>query len=364
MWTRKFFDQWEWYHRPVSPMEESLLLPKHINQSLSLISKKLGIRFPSPAWKVISGYLYMTGKYSSVLFQPGIILLPFKFWKELPVAGRRWTRQVLPAYQKEIDKVKIMDLEKFRQDKLIEILEKISELESKLMAESVYVVLYAISSEVMVKIAYGLLVRDAEKINYHELLIGFPDAGLEADAQLWKISRLTGKNRQSKIQDWICRFGHRIQDKDILYPTLGENLEMIDNLIRIYRSATDPKQRIEAAVTRRLAREKLAAENLHSIPGVKVVFGKIKQIAQDYAKIRNSRPFYYQGNHQIRRILLALAKRISWLEDINDVFFLRLEELSPATGNVSAEILKRQVADRKSLYNERLNSPPRLFTSL
>lgn len=345
-------------------MEESLLLPEHINQSLSLISKRLGIKFSSPSWKVINGYLYLTGKYSSVLLQPAIIPLPFKFWKEIHIAARRWTGQVLPDYQREIGKIKTTELQKCSRDKLIETLKTTVELEGKLMAESVYVVLYAIASEVMLKIAYSLFVRDPEKINYYELLIGFPDAGLEADAELWKISRLKGKSRQSKIQDWIRRFGHRIQDKDILYPTLGENPETIENLVKIYRSAANPRQRIKAAGARRITRERFATKNLRSTPGAEVIFEKIKQVAKEYAKIRNSRPFYYYGNREIRRILFAIAAGIPWAKDRSDIFFLKFDELEAAVGAGNGKEFKQKIKERKSLYDQQFNSRPPLFVNL
>ena len=141
-WTRKFFDQWEWYHKPVSPMEETLLLPEHINQALSLISRRLGVKFPpqEKTWKVIDGYLYFTDKYWKLFLQIGIFLLPFRFFQQLPKAKYDWLNEVLPSYQKKIDDLRKINLDNYKGKELIELLKDTVKTEGKLMAESVYTV--------------------------------------------------------------------------------------------------------------------------------------------------------------------------------------------------------------------------------
>lgn len=86
------------------------------------------------------------------------------------------------------------------------------------MAESVYVVLFALFAELLLKLAYSTLVNDNQKWHYRELLIGFPDLGIEGDMKLWEIARPSAAGSARKLDEWSEKYGHRIQDKDIFYP--------------------------------------------------------------------------------------------------------------------------------------------------
>jgi len=361
-WTRKFFDQWEWYHKPVSPMEETLLLPEHINQALSLISRRLGVKFPpqEKTWKVIDGYLYFTDKYWKLFLQIGIFLLPFRFFQQLPKAKYDWLNEALPSYQKKIDDLRKINLDNYKGKELIELLKDTVKTEGKLMAESVYTVLYAIFSEISLKIAYWVLIKDKNPLNYHELLIGYPDRGIKSDIRLWEIAQIKNKIEQDKLlHEWLEEYGYRIQDKDISYPTLGENIETVKTLLNIYKDSPNPQERVKISQTRREARERYVKVNL--LPFTEFIFTKIKGSAQEYAQIRNSRPYYYQGNQIIRKILLILAGRIPKFNEPKDIFFLYLDELEIALNGGEVKKLKEEIVKRKILYEKRLSEEPQLI---
>ncbi len=130
-------------------MEESLLLPLHINQALSLITKRLGVKFPKQAWAVINGYLYMTVKYKLVLFQPTMLTFPFRFWGELTKAKRRWINEVIPVYRKNMTDFENIDLKSKTNKELMNLVKTAANTEGGFLAESVYVVVFAIFSEVL-----------------------------------------------------------------------------------------------------------------------------------------------------------------------------------------------------------------------
>ena len=365
LWTRKYFDQWEWYHRPVSPMEKSLLLPVHINQALSLITKRLGIKFPKHAWAVINGYLYMTAKYKSVLFQPTILLLPFRFWSKLSWANQRWTNQILPVYRKRLINLEKIDLKTKTTKKLISLLKEIAVVEGEFLAESVYVVLFAIFSEVLLKTAYKLMIKDGNFLNYHELLVGYPDKGIEADRRLWEIAGLReDENKTNRLREWIKEYGHRIQDKDILYPTLGETPATIKAFLKLYRETPNPADKVKAAVNARKSREVYAGEHLRFPLISKRFFNWTKSLAQEYAKIRNSRPYEYRGNAIIRRILLQLGGRITVLKLPQEVFYLTINELETAAGGNLDSGFRQNLVDRIGKYQKQSAVSPPLTVKL
>jgi len=360
-WTRRFFDQWEWYHKPISPMEESLLLPQHINRSTALFSKRLGIRFPAPeqTWKVIDGWLYFTDRYRQLFLQAGIIGLPGRFFGQLPIVKDHWLKEVQPKYQKRIDELKRLILESCKNDELVDLVKKTVDTEGDLMAESMYVVLFAVPGEVALKYAYKTLAGDPNPSNYRELLVGFPDRGIEADVVLWKISQITdGAKQKAQLDKWLNEFGHRIQDKDIVFPTLGENAKMAAALIKLYKGAPSPALRVKAAVKRRESREEYVKEHVGSWAWP--FFEAIKKTAQEYARVRNSRPFYYQGNQLIRKMLITLAGRLPGINDPQDVFFVRFDELEKAVKIKTSENIKEKIKERKAEYHKRLLTEPPL----
>lgn len=344
----------------MSPMEASLLLSEHINGTLKLISQRLGVKFPTNSWKVINGYLYLTGDYLKLWLQPGIVLLPIRFLREVKPTRLRWTDEVLPDYQNQVKSIREKDINKLSNGGLIELLNSAVKIEGELMAESVYVVLFAIFAELLLKLAYGPLINDNQKWHYRELLIGFPDLGIEGDIKLWEIAHSSPAVAERKLDKWIEKYGHRIQDKDILYSTLGENRKMLAAILNLYKNSANPAAKVKIAGEKRRQREIFSSNHVKNILGAKWLFNKIKFLGQEYAKIRNSRPYYYQGNANIRRILFEATTRIEWMKSKNDVFYLRAEELVPAMNGTEAEKLNRLIKTRKMVCQRRLAETPPL----
>ena len=232
-WTRKFFNQFEWLHKPVSPIEESFFLALQIDSSANTIFQRLGLKAPKKIWKVIDGYLYFSSEYWRLFLQLGLFLLPFKIKSEVKIAKTRWLNQVIPKYNTEITKLSKTNLKNSSPKKPIEVLKQMAELEGWLFGESLFVGVVCGITELLLKFAYQLFVKDQNPQNYRELLIGFPDKGLEMDTKLWDIAQIRDtKKKQVESEKWINQYGYRIQDKDLLYPTLGENMAYLKNVTK------------------------------------------------------------------------------------------------------------------------------------
>jgi hypothetical protein len=245
---------------------------------------------------------------------------------------------------------------------LIKLLYKAVKIEKKLFAESIYVGMFAVFSETLLKFAYKYLVKDKYNINYYELLIGYPNKGIHADIKLWKIANIKDKNkREKKLQNWRQEYGYRIQDKDIFFKTLGENFKTIKSLAVLYKKSLNPNNKIKKAKIRRKKRGQFVKENLRHFPFAKPLFNKVLTIAQEYAKIRDSRPFYYKGNRIIRAILFTIAKRFSITKNPQDIFFVSLDELELYFENkYNLKQLKANISKRKQNYNKYYKSEPKI----
>ena len=362
-WTRKFFNQFEWLHKPVSPIEESFFLALQIDSSANTIFQRLGLKAPKKIWKVIDGYLYFSSEYWRLFLQPGLFLLPFKIKSEVKIAKARWLNQVIPKYNTEITKLSKTNLKNSSPKKLIEVLKQMAELEGWLFGESLFVGVVCGITELLLKFAYQLFVKDQNPQNYRELLIGFPDKGLEMDTKLWDIAQIRNtKKKQVESEKWINQYGYRIQDKDLLYPTLGENMELINSYLNLYKNIPDPRQRQKNAEKKRLARERFVRQNNRF---AKSILQTIIKQAQEYAQIRNSRPYYYQGNRIMRSILLEIAGRARFFDEKNDIFFLRIEEAELLTKNkLNKEQARSLIGSRKLEYDKQLHTEPKFEISL
>lgn len=360
-YTRKFFNQFEWFHTPISPIEESFILPLQINGSISVLSKRLGPAIPKNCWRIIHGYLYFSDEYWRLIFQPSFLLLPLQIIRELRVARDRWLTEILPSYQLQIDKIAKAKLNSFSSLELVNLLNCTAELEGWFFSEALYVGVICGMSELLLKFTYPLLIHtpSTNHNQYRELLVGFPDKGLESDAAFWKVAQVRDKNaREKQLLEWIEQFGYRIQDKDLLYPTLGENRRLIDSYITLYQDLPDPRLRQQRAVARRRQCQEDAFAHVRFSLIMKPVFSSLVSLVQRYAQIRNSRPFYYQGNKYMRQILRELSQRIH-VREFNDVFFLKMTELEQiAGGETSILDLDALIKERKKLYEKRLEGEP------
>lgn len=357
-WTRRFFDQFEWLHKPISPLEESSLLPLQINKSGSLISERLSLKLPNKYWSIIDGYLYFSDDYWKLFFQFGILLLPQRIKTEIDISKKRWTDKVLPEYQKKIQEINQFDLNKLSTQRLLNLFRKTADLEGWLFSEALFVGVICGITELLLKYSYPLLVKDPDSNNYHELLLGSPDKGIEMDTKLWEVAQIEDEQkRQSTLNKWVEKYGYRIQDKDLIFPTLGEEVDLLNSYLKLYRETPNPKLKLRLAKEKRINRERYVRQNARFNTRL---FNWILFQAQNYSQIRNSRPFYYQGNWAMRRTLFSIASKTSFSPDESDIFYLNIKELERVVSNKFDKVsLQKIIDERKQTYNKQLLSEPR-----
>ncbi|TSC88444.1 MAG: hypothetical protein G01um101416_112 [Microgenomates group bacterium Gr01-1014_16] len=356
-WTRKFFNQFEWLHKPISPLEESFLLPLQINKSGSLISERLGLKLPDKYWSIIDGYLYFSDEYWKLFLQLGTLQLPKRIKTEIDISSKRWITKVLPEYQKEINKLNKLSLNELSVKKLLELFKKTGELESWFFSESLYVGVVCGITELLFKYSYPLFVKDSDNNNYRELLLGYPDKGIDMDTQLWEVAQISDEQKkQLQLGKWIEKYGYRIQDKDLIYPTLGEETELLNSYLKLYRETLNPKLKLMLTNEKRINREKFVKQNARFRIRL---FEWILNQAQNYSQIRNSRPFYYQGNSIMRKILFSIKLKANFPQDKNDIFYITMKELEEVVSNkFSKESLQKIINERKQTYYKQLLIEP------
>lgn len=141
---------------------------------------------------------------------------------------------------------------------------------------------------------------------------------------------------------------------------MGEKKELVDTYLKLYKTAPDPRARQKQSEEKRLAAEEFVRKNLRKIPILGDWFLALLSRAQSYAQIRNSRPFYYQGNQIMRTVLLIIASKNGFPRNQGDIFFLRFEELEQLTDqNAQDKKLSRLIEQRKNDYSRQSEKEPR-----
>jgi hypothetical protein len=369
IWTRKYIE--EWLREPVSPLMESILyrLEPEANK---VLKDWLGVTWPHPILKNINGFAYVGIDPFLLLKQPRAFLAPIKLFQGLRTVDKEWRKEILPKYKKEMTKLKKFDFKKAPDKGLLAYLEKIMKLEAWIYVNSMYVGVHCVYSERLLRYAYKFLVKDEKWRNYNQLIRGFPNKTVEADQALWELARSIGKSSyKEKLSAFLEEYGHRVFDVDVVHPTLAEDKELLDNLVRIYSKvppSKSPGRLLEEAKKDRLKQEEFAFKNLREwIPFSRRIFEKILRFSQRYADIRESRPFYHLMAFSLsRKALLELGKRMVQLKEADDIFYLTHQEIEELVKNPKTP--KREVEEkvkrRRIVREEQKKNPPVEFINI
>ncbi len=368
IWTRKYFA--EWLREPVSPLMESFLhrLEPEANR---VLKDWLGVTLSRPFLKNIDGYIYLKIDPFLPLKQPRVFLVPIKLFQGLRSVDKEWRKQILPKYKKEMSKLKKFDFKKASNQDLLAYLEKIMKFEAWIVTNSMYVGLHCVYSEILLLYAYKFLVKDGNWRNYNQLIRGFPNKTIEADQALWELARSLKKpSYKDRLSAFVGEYGHRVFDIDVIHPTLAEDKDLLDNLIRIYSKVTpskNPANQLKEAKKDRLKQEKFAFKNLREwVPLTRRIFEKILRFSQRYADIRESRPYYHLMAFSLsRKTLLELGGRLAQLKKPDDIFYLTHQEIEDLVRNpktpkkrIQEKVIRRRIVreeQKKKLPEELIN---------
>ena len=352
-WTRAGLS--EWLQLPLSPLFSTLVLPELSSAVDSLLQERFGLRRPSPSWLVTNGYYYIRG---DIVFTPSLFLTPFRFFRDMLGAPEKWSDEVVPQHTERIRQLRSFNLQAVSARSIIQHFEEVCRTSARCWAWIVITGAYAKFSEIIFKHLYEYLVKESNG-SYATLLSGFTNKSVEADEALWELAEIA-RGREvvrtiilgaatsdalellsaseethdwmERFEEWLDTYGHPVFELDFLHETLAETpaiaLQVVRNYIENRTPSPASRQRLKLE-ERHLAEahfQRVVARSLF-----KGIIWKSFRLAQRYAVIRESRPFYlHLGWPIMRRDVLELGRRLAKsgvLDDANDVFFLTSLEL-------------------------------------
>lgn len=367
IWTRKSLTETsDWFNqKPLVSLDETLRFPLALEEFLGLAKEEYGVVLKKKPLVIHNGYFYFRPYWDYFLqlsVQPKVYFVLWRLIRETKKAKNVFKNNV-KKFLKEVGQLKQKDLSKLSNEELFEDIKKTIKWDAHWLFKlgASLATFYHYLSEILLKILYRLLVKDKYPQNYYELLIGYPSKLKEADLAFWQV--VQGK---LSLEDYLEKYCFRATDASLVIPTIGENKEEFQKQVNSFKNVRIPdfEKRHKEILEKRKLREKYVESNFRSwIPFGKVIFDKILAIARDYISVRETRRFYYtKGTFLIRRSLLELGKRLEFLENPDDLFFLTKDELEgtilrPKAINrqqIQAEIGKR----RKQCEKWNKQTPP------
>jgi pyruvate,water dikinase len=320
-----------------------------------------------------------------------LLAFPYRFGRDLYCADVLWTDDFLPRHLESIAEVTTFDLENASKQEVLAFLRRIVEINGTAWAWIIHSALFAKFSEVLFRAAFRVLGPGGSPVL---LLAGYPNKSVEADENLWAIARdaekyselstalgasdpsvaLAGLTSESarlwlkRVDGWIADYGHRVYDLDMVRETLQDDRPLVLHLIWKFMNITGPSplQRQRHAEKVRKDEEQRLAEWAGSRPLRRKLLRASLGIAQRYARIRESRPFYlHLGWPVMRRAALCIGAMLcasGVLDNSSDVFFLSVDQLGvcvDAQSDEPAGEAKVIVREARMLWSRRrFFSPP------
>lgn len=351
-WTRIGFE--EWFQLPLSPLFSTFLMPvlqSEINRSLE---KNLALYRPLPTWSVLNGYYYARGDISLSL---SVFYIPIRFWYHLHSSAEAWRNHFVPEHLHRIEELSTFNSEDVSPEEVLEHLKQICKINAQGLAWIVLTGVMAKTSEILFARLYRIRFGGTE-IEYTALLAGYPSKSIEADQSLWLLSedaraieyirevilqydppqavQLLASSEEAsnwyrRFCTWIDQYGHRVFDLDILHGTIHDDPSIALQIVRTYlqHPTKSPEQLRQQRAEERAVLEQEILSRLSFLS--RKFFNWWLSLAQRYAAIRESRPFYlHLGWPLMRKDALDLGQRLinfQMLSRAEDVFFLTGEEL-------------------------------------
>lgn len=386
-WTRLGIG--EWLQRPLSPLFSSFIVPRLESSIDVLLKERLGIQRAYPGWKTVNGYYYIHGAIAPSL---SWISAPVQFLRHLRPCLNEWHQNIVPYHLQQIERIHQFDPAKANANKILDHFDQVCEISRTFYAWLILTGAYARFTETIFRCLHRLFLKDAQW-DYTALLGGYPNKSVEADQALWELAEI-GRNQQavkailcqdnlrqclqslasdSCARDWFALFrawldnyGSSVFDLDIMYATVQDNpaiaLALVRSFVKHERESPEARQRKQKEIRGRATDD--FERVLRRRPLLNKLLRRSLAVAQGYAAIRESRPFYlHLGWPLMRRDALELGRRLAErhvLVNTNDIFFLTSDELRTLVikldtnkGTDLTEEIKSSVRHRKGLMETR-----------
>lgn len=392
---------WYWdqmhFPRPVTPLTATMDLPcmvEGFTRAWNLLSRPL----TSTRAIVVNGYVYYAD-------------LPFEGTEqerrerqarfEAEVEARAvhlletWRRSFQPAIEAQIERIRTFHYEEASPGQLLDLLHEAREMRREQWMRHDLIVVPAVAIASRFFDLYEELFGPERSNEAALLLQGFPNHTLEADHELWQLSRealahppvaavlrkfapesllprlesmLEARPFLNRFGDYLDRFGWRSDTFELSDPSWYEAPEVPLALIQRYLNddIPDPKQEFRHAVE---VRERLTAESLQRLagrPDDRARFLALLTRAQQYlpAQEDHNHLIDQQGRTVLRLPILALGRRFVEAGVINephDIFFLTVDEIGHTVLNGLQTAHQEVVAIRRADWESWKRLTPPLY---
>lgn len=303
----------EWFRSPLSKIEETLRMPYLIKNGVVMIALRVFL-----PWLGLTAVIYwLTGRIQLAALGPIVILIyelfSLKDWFET---------RIINKHLENVKKVKqnYHQSKKANKTELVGLIEKSVRLTSWGMIRIVYVGLAAWGWVIIFRTMLPLITKS--KHDYQDMLIGFNNKTYEADQALWEVA-----NGKKKLSWFLEKYGSRVEDIDLELPTLQENKQTVNAIIKLYKSIPSPTKALENAKLRRIKKTKEVMEDLRVS---KTWFKWFLRITQENGRLREDRRYYiFLADYYVRQMIIRLGQELNLSKD--EVFNKSWKELRYAS---------------------------------
>ncbi len=291
----------EWLRQPFSRLEATLRLPSLVRDVLTLFIIRV-----FPLW-LTAGYLIGHFTHWTLGLLVGLFVTVAI---ELFILRRWYFRRALPDHLRNLGLVKVSFAKhaNLPTPQLVKTIESSVRLTSRGLINIGYVGLAAWGWEIIFRWLYPLIARPTN-IPYSDLLIGFPNKSIEADQALWKVAQLNGARRAAQLNTYLEEFGSRVEDVELANPTLREQPELVDHLLKLYSRTPNPAYSFKQSVTKR---EQATQQVERQLRVPRTLFHHLLNIVQANVRLREDRRYYeFLGDYYLRQMILTLGKKLN-----------------------------------------------------
>ncbi|UCE74794.1 MAG: hypothetical protein JSV56_03585 [Methanomassiliicoccales archaeon] len=185
-----------------------------------------------------------------------------------------------------------------------------------------------------------------------------------------------GKDFLNDFHKFLRTYGHRSPKYDLIYPSWGDDPDLVLELIRAYLSSatsSNPNEMEKKGIKERENATRLVFESLNVraldriFPVKRLVFKRLLQLTQKYMMLRENQQFYIgQGYPIARAIVLEIGSRfveMGIIKEPSDVFFLKIEEIRSIVSGSRERHIQMMVEERKKEFESfKKVEPPSLIT--
>jgi len=361
-------------------------------RGLNKVAEDLCMPFRRLDYKPFNGYLYNTAVPFST--DPAVMAerqkqMEAKMMQHVPGLLDRWYKQYEPEVRSINDETLNGDYSKLGDRDLSGLLEALTQKREREGELHFLAVFPAMGAVMLFDQVYRELFSEPRADEHFELLQGFPNKSMEANAAIWRLSQEArklpkvldiingqpahsvhsslpqvngGTGFQAQVHEYLREYGWRAAELDIAEVTWFEDATPVYKLVKEYASQEgyDPDAEFRDQVAARQAREK---KLIAKAADRGEMFRQVLGFAQQYLPIQEDHNFWIdQVGLCVERVpVLEAGRRLveaGRIRQRDDIFFLEYAELQDALrggrGDLT-ELVGRRRAEREFFRN---NAPP------